>query len=96
MNTIIEKKVTDRVTMLFKAIKDWETNGDHTQYGLCWYFFKVFEVNHDEFEYVFPEIYTKRTKGGKYPWTEHYWFNDREERISVLKETLTELLNSNN
>ena len=77
--------------MLVKAITDWETNGEYTQFGLCFYFLRVFDV--EDLEYSFPEIYAKRTKVISYPWTEHYWFNDRIERINVLKEVLNDTLN---
>ena len=82
----------DKITIITKAVKDWENNAEHTNFGLCLYFDKTFGIPHNEVEYVFSEIYKKRTKGGSYPYTEHYWFNNRQERINALKDTLKEYL----
>ena len=75
-----------KTNMLMVAMYDWENKRLHTQFGLCWYFKSVFDI--DNLEYEFPEIYAKRTNTITYPWTQHYWFKNREERINVLKEVL--------
>lgn len=82
------------ISLLEEALDAWENNHQFTKFGLCDYFYRTYVISYDQMENLFSEVHAKRTTVNAYPWTEHYWFKTRQERIDALRLTIKELKES--
>lgn len=92
-NALNKVTIPLKILLLEDALRAWENNAEFTRFGLCDYFHRKHGIMYTEMDMLFIEVHNKRTTKNAYPWTEHYWFNTREERIDALKLTIEELKN---